>query len=147
MSRYVPREPSMELTARVRELNVGRAGVLRRADREIKTAFIKKPVTHPLPLREPGFDGDEHGYEFHGGPDKAVLAYAHTHYAFWRQQHGLDLPESAAFGENLTIDGLTEETAHLGDVFQIGSAVIQVTQPRAPCFKIGARYGVPRMSL
>jgi MOSC domain-containing protein YiiM len=137
----------VELTARIRALNVGRAGVIRRGDEEIKTAFLKQPVDHALPLRELGFDGDEHVYEFHGGPDKAVLAYAHDHYAFWRDQHGLDLPESAAFGENLTVEGVTEETVHLGDVFEVGTAVVQVTQPRAPCFKIAARYGVAKMSL
>jgi MOSC domain-containing protein YiiM len=137
----------MELTARIRALNVGRAGVLRRGDDEIKTAFLKQPVEGGLRLGELGFDGDEHVYEFHGGPDKAVLAYSHDHYAFWRDHHGLDLPESAAFGENLTVEGVTEETVHLGDVFEAGTAVVQVTQPRAPCFKIAARYGVAKMSL
>jgi MOSC domain-containing protein YiiM len=138
---------AVELNARIRALNVGRAGVIRRGDEEIKTAFLKQPVDGALPLRELGFDGDEHVYEFHGGPDKAVLAYSHDHYAFWRDRHGLDLPESAAFGENLTVEGITEETVHLGDVFDVGTAVVQVTQPRAPCFKIAARYGVGKMSL
>jgi MOSC domain-containing protein YiiM len=137
----------VELVARIRALNVGRAGIMRRGDQEIETAFLKQPVPDPLALGELGFDGDEHVYEFHGGPDKAVLAYSHDNYRFWREQHHLELPESAAFGENLTVEGVTEETVHLGDVFDVGTAVVQVTQPRAPCFKIAARYGVAKMSL
>ncbi len=76
----------------------------------------------------------------HGGPYKAVYCYPGEHYRFWSEQlPGMDLP-FGAFGENLTTHGLTEETAHIGEQFRIGSAVLQVTQPRMPCFKLGIRF-------
>ncbi|GAB4520286.1 MAG: MOSC domain-containing protein [Anaerolineae bacterium] len=76
----------------------------------------------------------------HGGPDKAVLAYALAHYDYWRQ----DLPElpwvHGAFGENLTIEGQTEADVCLGDVYRIGEVRVQVSQPRSPCWKLARRW-------
>ena len=71
--------------------------------------------------------GDEHVYEDHGGPDMALLAYPHEHYADWRSV-GLTLPDAGAFGENLTVTGLPETAVHLGDTFAVGTAVVQVAQ-------------------
>lgn len=141
------RRPVNDLSGSVLALNVGRIGVIHQGNREIATAFNKLPVQSPVHLGPLGFDGDEQAYEHHGGPDRAVLVYSKSNYAYWKERLNLDLPRSAAFGENLTVDGLTEQDVHLGDVFEVGDAVVQVTQPRPPCFKIGARYGVPKMSL
>ncbi|MET8947006.1 MOSC domain-containing protein [Streptomyces sp. NPDC004542] len=136
-----------ELTGSLLALNVGKVGVLRQGAREIETAYLKKPVVGPLRLGKLGFPGDEHVYEHHGGPDKAVCVYPHAHYGYWAERLGLDMPESAAFGENFTVSGLTEREVWIGDVFEIGEAVVQVTVPRAPCYKIAARYGQPKMAL
>jgi MOSC domain-containing protein YiiM len=76
----------------------------------------------------------------HGGPYKAIYSYAIERYAFWQEQ----LPETefeyGIFGENLTTEGLLEEAVYIGDQFRIGSAVLQVTQPRMPCYKLGIRF-------
>jgi len=83
----------------------------------------------------------------HGGPDKAIYLYPSKHYASWRRE----LPEHAAvlvpggFGENLTTLGLDEDAICLGDVLRAGSALLQVTQPRQPCFKLALRFADPRL--
>jgi MOSC domain-containing protein YiiM len=128
-------------------LNVGGVGQIVQGNRVIETAFMKTPVEGPLRLGRLGFPGDEHVYEHHGGPDKAVCVYPYEHYAHWERELGLQLPATAAFGENFTMTGLTERGVVLGDVYGVGEAVVQVTQPRAPCFKIAARYGVPKMAV
>lgn len=126
--------------AAVLSVNVGRADVVRHGRREIRTAFVKRPVAGEVDVTRLGLPGDEHVYEDHGGPDMALLAYPEEHYDHWRSL-GLDLPPTAAMAENLTTRGLTETDVALGDTFAIGSAVVQVTQPRSPCFKLAARYG------
>jgi MOSC domain-containing protein YiiM len=127
-------------------LNVGRVGEITRDGRVIVTAYHKTPVVGALWLGRLGFPGDEHVYEHHGGPDKAVCAYPYEHYEYWESRLGLELPATAAFGENFTLIGMTEREVLLGDVYRVGEAVVQVTQPRAPCYKIAARYGVPKMA-
>lgn len=136
-----------DLSGHLLSLNIGQVGELRQGNRVIETAYNKRPVDGPLRLGTLGFPGDEHVYEHHGGPDKAVCVYAYEHYSYWEKRLGLDLPAAAAFGENFTVTGLVERDVWLGDTFQIGDAIVQVTQPRAPCYKIAARYGVAKMAL
>lgn len=77
----------------------------------------------------------------HGGPYKAVYLYPFEHYAYWQEElPDADLPYGA-FGENLTTEGLTEDALHIGDQVRIGSAILQVTQPRMPCYKLALRFG------
>ncbi|MCI4371622.1 MAG: MOSC domain-containing protein, partial [Thermoplasmata archaeon] len=77
----------------------------------------------------------------HGGPTKAVYAYPSEHYPSWRRELARsDLPWGS-FGENLTTDGLGEDTVHIGDRLRVGSALLRVTQPRMPCYKLGIRFG------
>ncbi len=77
----------------------------------------------------------------HGGLDKAVYAYPAEHYDYWRGQFGgIELPWGM-FGENLTTQGLLEEAGYIGDRFRIGSAVVMVTQPRIPCYKLALKFG------
>jgi MOSC domain-containing protein YiiM len=121
---------------------VGRTGMLTSGRREVSTAFVKSPLVGPVHLGVLGFPGDEHVYEDHGGLDMAVLVYPHEHYAHWRSL-GLELPDVGAMAENLTVSGLVETDVHLGDVFTLGTALVQVCQPRSPCFKLGARFGRP----
>lgn len=95
-----------------------------------------------------GLQGDEQAdLTVHGGPDKAVYAYALSNYAAWLRdfpQHaGLLIP--GGLGENLTIDGLCEATVCVGDIVRIGTTTLQVTQPRQPCFKLALRFNNPRL--
>lgn len=110
------------------------------------TAIAKSPTRDPVAVTRLGLIGDEQGDTVHhGGPDKAVLAYASEHYTAWSEQLG-DLAYPA-FGENLTTTGLLESTIVLGAVYQIGTTVLQVTQPRQPCYKLAAFHRRPDMAV
>jgi MOSC domain-containing protein YiiM len=123
-------------------LNVGRPRLVLDRGREVSTGIFKSPVARPLMLRALNLDGDRQAdLENHGGINKAAYAYASEHYEFWRRElPGVELMWGN-FGENLTTEGLSEEEARIGDRFRIGGAVVKVTQPRIPCFKLGIRFG------
>ncbi len=112
-------------------------------DRPWTTGFFKEPVEGPVWLGRTNLVGDgQADRKNHGGPDKAVLAYSAEHYPIWRVElNRPDLPYGA-FGENFTIAGLTEETVCIGDVYAIGEARVQVSQPRQPCWKIARRWRI-----
>jgi MOSC domain-containing protein YiiM len=127
---------------RIISLNVGVPRTVTSHGREVTTGIFKSPVPGPLMLRRLNLDGDRQAdLENHGGRDKAVYAYPSEHYEFWR----CELPEMelpwGMFGENLTTEGLNEENVSIGDHFRIGEAVVKVTQPRIPCYKLGIRFG------
>jgi MOSC domain-containing protein YiiM len=125
-------------------LNVGRAEPLTHKGRTEPSGFVKRPVDAPVKLETDGFMGDEQGdRQNHGGPDKAVCVYSLDHYPYWTSVLGEKLPASAAFGENFTVRGLTEDAVCIGDTFRVDGCVLQVTQPRQPCWKIEARYQMP----
>jgi len=111
-------------------------GMLERVavDGQVKvTGFRKRPVAGPVHLGPAGPVGnDVADTKHHGGRDKAICCYPHEHYAYWATRIGHPLGP-AAFGENFTTEGLSEETVHIGDRFRAGSAVVEVTQPRQPC--------------
>jgi MOSC domain-containing protein YiiM len=111
-------------------------------DRHVRTSIFKSPVAGRIPVRNNNLAGDaQSDLSVHGGRAKAIYAYPHEHYAFWREQlPGVDL-QPGHFGENLTIEGLLEEDVHLADRLRIGSAELLVTQPRLPCYKLGIRFG------
>jgi len=131
---------------RVISLNVGLPRTIHYVNRDVTTAIFKSPVSGPLLLRRLNFDGDHQAdLEVHGGRNKAVYAYPWEHYEFWRRElPDMELPWGM-FGENLTTEGLTEEGACIGDHFRVGKAVVKVTQPRLPCYKLGIRFGRPDM--
>ena len=114
------------------------------------SAIDKRCVAEPLHLTVSGFVGDEQGdLRHHGGPDKAIHHYPEEHYAVWRLDLPQVLPERfriGAFGENLGTVGLTETNVCAGDVFRLGTAVIQASQARQPCWKLNVRFGRPEMS-
>lgn len=125
----------------IESLNIGLPKKQIFGSRQILTGICKTPVSGPIRLGRLGFDGDGVGdTKHHGGQDKAVCLYSFDHYPYWKDVLGITLPV-AAFGENLTISGITEKDVCIGDILQIGSAVVQVTQPRQPCKTLAARYG------
>ncbi|MBE3595890.1 MAG: MOSC domain-containing protein [Hydrogenibacillus sp.] len=128
-------------TFQVRSINIGRVKTLARDGRVVHSAIEKRPVERPIYLTKNGFIDDEQGdRENHGGEDKAVCVYPKDHYVYWERWLGTPLPPSA-FGENVTVVGLLETAAAIGDVFRLGEAIVQVAQPRRPCFKLELRYG------
>lgn len=119
----------------------GTAGAADPMDRPWTTGFVKRPIAGPVRLGVTNLDGDgQADLVHHGGPDKAVLAYSADHYEPWRRE--LQMPDLSfgAFGENFTIEGLTEQTVCLGDIWHVGDAVLQVSQPRQPCWKLARRW-------
>lgn len=120
----------------IRSLNVGKPLDLQFGKKEVTTGIHKKPVAEPVYLTIVNFEGDgQADLVNHGGRDKAVCAYPSEHYPHWELELGKP-SEVGAFGENLTLHGITEDELCIGDSFQIGEAVIQVSQPRQPCFKL-----------
>jgi MOSC domain-containing protein YiiM len=123
-------------------INVARPRIVIAKGQRISTGIFKLPVEGPVMLRRLNLDGDRQAdLSVHGGASKAVYAYPSEHFPYWRAQ----LPEMeityGTFGENFTTEGLSEETTNIGDRFQIGGAVVMVTQPRVPCFKLAAKFG------
>lgn len=109
-----------------------------------RSAIHKEPVAGPVAVTRLGLAGDEQAdLTVHGGPDKAVHHYPHDHYAFWREalgDHPL-LADHGAFGENVSTRGLTEEQVCIGDRWRLGSALVEVSQGRQPCWKLDHRFG------
>ncbi|HWL93418.1 MAG TPA: MOSC domain-containing protein [Phycisphaerae bacterium] len=124
---------------RIISLNIGRSQPMKRGDKSMSTSINRRPVAGPVELTPQGFVGDSAtNKKHHGGPDKAVCCYPHEHYPLWRERLN-DLLEIPAFGENLTTEGLLESDVCLGDVFRIGSAMVQISQPRQPCGTLAMR--------
>lgn len=109
--------------------------------RTITTSIYKEPVEGRIALRTLNLDGDRQSdLTVHGGKDKAVYCYPIEHYAFWSQELSNRPLPMGAFGENFTIQGLLDDSVHIGDRFSVGSAEVIVTQPRLPCHKLGIRF-------
>jgi MOSC domain-containing protein YiiM len=109
--------------------------------RSVTTGIFKEPVHTRVALRKLNLDGDRQAdLSVHGGQYKAVYCYPLVHYDYWKRElPDRELP-MGIFGENFTLDGLLEESVHIGDQFSIGSAEVIVTQPRLPCYKLGIRF-------
>jgi len=109
-----------------------------------RTAVSKTPITQPTYLSFLGLEGDEHAYHGHGGINKAICLYDQLDYELWRPYID-DMPDYAAFGENITTVGLTKDHIAIGDTFKFGDAIIQVTEGRGPCHTIAKKYDVPNL--
>ena len=118
-------------------LYAGRAGTLATATGVVETAIAKSPVPGRVRAGTLGLPGDEQVFPSHGGPDRALCVYPREHYAHW------SATVSPAFGENITSEGVLEDATVIGEVWRIGTALVQVTQPRSPCAKAAARLGIP----
>lgn len=112
-----------------------------------RTGYFKLPVSGPVFVGQTGLTGDgQADLENHGGIDKAVLAYSAEHYPKWREEFQIaDMP-FGGFGENLTISGLDETSVCIGDVWQCGPVVLEVSQPRQPCWKTSRRWRMGDLS-
>ncbi len=117
-------------------VNVGLPRELRWKGKTVLSAIAKEPVAGRVAVRDGCVAGDGVAdVGNHGVPDQAVYVYPHEHYAFWAETLGRDGFSFGQFGENLTLEGLTEEQACIGDQYRIGTTLFEVSQPRIPCFK------------
>lgn len=128
--------------SRVLSVNVGQPIEVLAGHRPVLTSIFKSPIARRVAVHRHNLEGDRQAdLRVHGGPYKAVYAYPSEHYSYW----AAELPDLSfpfgAFGENLTTFGLTEDAVQIGERFRIGSAILEVTQPRMPCFKLGLRFG------
>lgn len=138
---------SKTVSARVVSLNVGLPRPLAHGKGSVRSGIFKAPVRGALRLGENGLEGDAQAdTEHHGGPDKAVCVYCVEHLPYWRERLGPGM-EPGAFGENLSTAGFTETGVRIGDVFRVGTAVAQVSQPRIPCYKLAARHDRKELAL
>ena len=128
------------MTPRLSSLNVGAPAHFTTAE-PWSSGIYKSPVVGRIPLSFVNLAGDgQADLTVHGGPDKAVCVYSMDHYPFWRRELEIDECGPGWFGENFSIEGQTETQVAIGDTFEIGTAVVQISQPRAPCWKLGRRW-------
>jgi ferredoxin-NADP reductase/MOSC domain-containing protein YiiM/ferredoxin len=114
--------------------------------RTVYTGIWKRSVAGPRMARRLNIDGDGQGdLNGHGGEQRAVLVYQIESYRHWQDYFGRDDFEFGQFGENFTVDGLSDDDVHVGDRYRIGEAEFEVTQPRVTCFRVGMRLGEPEL--
>jgi ferredoxin-NADP reductase/MOSC domain-containing protein YiiM/ferredoxin len=127
-------------------LNVGLPQDVAWNGRTVHTGIWKKPVSGPRMVRRLNVDGDGQGdLAGHGGEQRAVLVYQLESYRHWQEHFGWAEHEFGQFGENFTVDGLSDEEVCIGDRYRIGQAEFEVTQPRVTCFRVGMRLGQPEL--
>ena len=108
--------------------------------KELITSIYKKPVSKKVMVTSQGIEGDRQAdLSVHGGYDKAVYGYSYNHYKLWGERLNKEFGEFGLVGENLTIDDFDENNINIGDRFQINDCILQVSQPRIPCYKIGIK--------
>ncbi|TWU03627.1 MOSC domain-containing protein [Neorhodopirellula pilleata] len=113
-----------------------------------ESAIIKRPVSGPVSVFTENIDGDHQAdLVHHGGPDKAVCAYASERFGFWSQTYPEIDWRPGCFGENLTLSGLVEPDVCIGDTFKVGDCVLQISQPRQPCWKLSRRWYLPKLAV
>ena len=129
---------------KVISVNVSQPRIEHIDGREVLTGIFKLPVDGPVMLRSLDFDGDAQGdLDAHGGPHRAAYAYPWEHYAHWARELRQPRWTPGQFGENLTLAGFSEDAVRIGDEIAIGEAVVQVSQPRTPCYKLAHKMGLP----
>ncbi|HDR7420662.1 TPA: MOSC domain-containing protein, partial [Bacillus cereus] len=128
-------------------LNIGLPKEVTYGGKVIHTGINKKQVKEPVYLSFVKFNGDgQADLVHHGGVDKAVCVYTGDHYPYWEKELNQDFVYGA-FGENITVSSMREEDVCIGDTFELGQAIVQVTQPRQPCFKLAKKYNIPKLPL
>lgn len=122
---------------------LGHEGAADPMERPWRSGIYKIAVPGPVWLGRTNLVGDGQGdLIHHGGPEKAVMAYAAAHYPAWREELGIPELTCGGFGENFTVEGLTEADLCIGDIYAVGTALVQVSQPRQPCWKLARRWHV-----
>ena len=126
---------------RIESILVGKPVPVPYRGKQTKTAIFKEPVKGPVLLRTLNLEGDEQAdLRVHGGPDKALYAYGVDAYQQWKEVRPDDEFPPGAMGDNLALSTLPEDQMYIGATYRLGQAVVQVSQPRFPCFKLGIKF-------
>lgn len=132
---------------RLVSVQVGTPRVLDFHGKAWESAISKAPVQTRVQLGSTNLDGDrQYNLKYHGGPDKAVCCFSAEHYAYWQNDFGMGAAFAyGAFGENFTLAGLLEADACVGDIYAVGTARIQISQPRQPCVNVARKWNRKEM--
>lgn len=126
--------------------NIGNATTIEWKGKKLLTGIYKKPVNSPIYLDNKDVINDHViDRKYHGGNDKACYVFSENHYAYWKKLYPKLDWNWGMFGENLSISNLDESQIFIGDIFKVGDAIVQISQPRQPCFKLGIRFGAQKM--
>jgi MOSC domain-containing protein YiiM len=126
-------------------VNVALPKEVRHKRKLVTTGIFKMPEEGRVMLRALNLDGDgQADLTVHGGVDKAVYVYPFEHYDYWKEKLGRKDLTFGQFGENFTVTGILEDQIHIGDIFRVGTAMVQVTQPRVPCYKLAIKMQMPQ---
>jgi MOSC domain-containing protein YiiM len=133
--------------ATLQSINIGKPDkIVISGNQKMFSGIIKKPAQGKIFLDNLGFRGDGVADpKFHGGRDKAVCVYCVDHYSFWKKELNREILPGA-FGENLGVTEWTEKTVHIGDIFKVGEAKVQCSQPRQPCHKLNKKFNFQAMA-
>jgi MOSC domain-containing protein YiiM len=132
--------------ARLLSLNVGLPRDITWQGKSVRTAIWKEPIRGRRMVHRLNVDGDGQGdLAGHGGEHRAVFIYQIDSYRYWQDRLGRSDFTFGEFGENFTVEGLSDDEVCIGDHYRIGSAVFEVTQPRVTCYRIGIRMNEPQM--
>ena len=140
---YTRKGMTIQTIPKLLSVNVGLPRSVESRGRTVRTGIFKEPVLFRIHVGRLNVDGDRQAdLRVHGGPEKAVYAYDLSGYAHWRRELSRE-PAFGQFGENLTVDGLPETEVRIGDAYRIGGALLQVSEPRSPCFKLAMKMELP----
>ncbi len=129
---------------RILSVNVSLPKIVEYKGENVETGIFKEPVAGRLMLGKLNLDGDRQAdLRVHGGENKAVYVYSIKNYEYWKHELGRADLNYGQFGENLTVEGMTDDAVRIGDVFRVGGASVQVTQPRLPCYKLAIKMENP----
>jgi len=129
------------MRASVLSVNIAEPRIIRWRGKDVRTGIFKEPVDGPVRASGSSLEGDlQADRRVHGGEVKAIYAYAREDYDWWERELGRELPPGT-FGENLTVRGIDVTGAETGERWRVGSALLEITEPRLPCFKLGVKMG------
>lgn len=125
---------------KVLSVNISNPQTITVNGKEEQTGYFKNPVKTIYLGKTDVRDDSVVDREHHGGEDKACYLYGYNHYEFWKNKYPQTAFDFGMFGENITVENIDESTLRIGDTFEIGEAIIQITQPRQPCYKMGIKF-------
>lgn len=131
---------------KVASVNIGEKKTVNWHGKKFTTGIFKKPIRSSIFLGETDVRNDVvHDRKYHGGIDKACYIYSAEHYSYWKKLYPHLEWHFGMFGENLTVEGLNEKNIHIGDIYQLGDAIVQISEPRQPCSTLNMRFDDNKM--